>query len=540
MLSKDPRESDSRPRARFVGSKLGKYFVGARLAAGGTASVYLARLAGPHNFERLVALKIIHEHLSDEQEFVNMFLDEANLAARLNHPNIVHLYELAKEQGELFLAMEYLHGQPLSQLSERVAELGTSLPPDLVAWIGARAAEGLAHAHDLTDDEGKPVGLVHRDISPHNIFVTYDGIVKVVDFGIARAEGRIAKTALGQLKGKFGYMSPEQALGHAFDHRADLFALGATLWEVALGTRLFKGQDEVDTLRLVVESNVPAAKDLVPDFPDELEAILRKALEPNPEERYSTSAEMARDLRGMIDAEGTKDHKETLATVISELFAEERASQERAITELREQAVQADAASLRETESVETLIRDVQPAEAPSRKFLPFVAAGLALALVVAVVLTWSSEDPAPAAAVAEPAPAPIPPAAPAVESTVVIDIQVQPKVSAKISVGGKIIDERPPKVSLDKGDDPVEVLVSAPGYVESRLKIAPDRNRSVLVQLVKQAPAPKTTGAKQGRARPSAPRPKATGMRPLQPVGKKPAPKPPKPKTGVITDNPF
>ncbi len=533
VAQEQDRHSDTRPRARFVGSKLGKYFVGARLAAGGTASVYLARLAGPHNFERLVALKIIHEHLSDEQEFVNMFLDEANLAARLNHPNIVHLYELAKEEGELFLAMEYLHGQPLSQLSERAASLGISLPPDLVAWIGVRAAEGLSHAHELTDADGKPVGLVHRDISPHNIFVTYDGIVKVVDFGIARAEGRIAKTALGQLKGKFGYMSPEQALGHPFDHRADLFALGATLWEVALGARLFKGEDEVDTLRLVVESNVPPARELQPDFPEDLERVLHRALDPDPEQRYSSSAEIARDLGEVIEASGTRDHKQTLSTIITELFAEERANQERAIGELREQAVRVDSEGVRGSESVETQIFDVQPPTESPRRALPLVAAALAVALLVALSVSWFGKDDAVVAAPPPPAPAP------SLSADVVIDIQLQPEVPGIVTVGGQLVEARPPKLTLERSDDPVEVVVSAEGYVESRLKIVPDRNRAVLVQLVsvpEPAPAPKEEPAAAGRAAAS---PKPAGFRPMKPPAPPASPTPPN-KPGVITENPF
>ena len=523
----DAREA-LRPRARFVGSRLGKYFVGARLAAGGTASVYLARLAGPHNFERLVALKIIHEHLAEEQEFVNMFLDEANLAAQLNHPNIVHVYELASEADVLFLAMEYLHGQPLSTVYRRAGELKRTLPLPLVAWIGARAAEGLHHAHELTDSNGDKLGLVHRDVSPQNIFVTYDGHVKVVDFGIARAEGRIAKTALGQIKGKFSYMSPEQALGHPFDHRADIFALGATLFEVATGTRLFKGEDEIDTLRKVVAAEIPNPRDLLPNFSEELERILRRALEPDPEERYSDGESLARDLDAMLKSLGGEDQKDHLTQVLAELFVDERATQERAITELREAAVRSEEAGTTATD--ETQVASGLDAQAPQRRRLsPVMVVGgvVALGAVIGIGGLAASGDPKP-----EKAPAAMPPP---VSEQVVIDVTLQPDVEAEIKISGALVTERPARAAVDRSNVPVDVLVTAEGFRPATLSVVPDRDRAVLVPLTKLEAEPAPSAASD---EPAGPRVRA--REPSAPAkSREPAPKP-KPASGIVTKNPF
>src|SRR5689334_19333199 len=176
-------------KRRRIGERLGLYILGPSIGAGGAASVYLARLDGPLGFERLLAIKIVHEHLLEDKDFRAMFLDEANLAVRLSHPNIVHTYELGHQGEVLFLAMEYLRGRPLSLVYQRAFEQGAPLEYDLISWLGARCADALHYAHELKDEQGLPLKVVHRDISPDNLFLTYDGEVKVIDFGIARAEG---------------------------------------------------------------------------------------------------------------------------------------------------------------------------------------------------------------------------------------------------------------------------------------------------------------------------------------------------------------
>jgi serine/threonine-protein kinase len=320
---------------RLTGTRIGRYRLGVRLGIGGAASVYLGRLVGPHRFERLVALKLVHEHLMEQPAFVSMLLDEANLAARLSHPNIVHVYELGRDRDTLFLAMEYLTGQPLARLYSGLGDGGRRLPYDVLAWIGARAAEGLHHAHELCDDSGRRVGLVHRDVSPENLFVTYEGHVKLIDFGIARAVGRLTTTGFGTIKGKYRYMAPEQALGRDFDHRVDLFALGATLYEGALGRAVFLGKDDSDTLLKLLSGPAPDPRSLIPDFPDALATVILRTLAVEPAERYPTAAELAQDLDAFVAASGRVSQRQLLGGLMGELFGAERAAAGRAIAELR-------------------------------------------------------------------------------------------------------------------------------------------------------------------------------------------------------------
>lgn len=483
-----------KPRARYAGTRLGRYDVGVRLAAGGTASVYLARLSGPHSFERLVALKIIHDHLLDEPEFIDMFLDEANLASRLSHPNIVHVYELAREDDVLFLAMEYLHGQPLSRLYKRANERGVRLPYDVVAWVGAESAEGLHHAHELADDDGTRLGLVHRDVSPQNIFITYDGQVKVVDFGIARAEGRIAKTALGKIKGKFSYMSPEQAQGQDIDHRADLFALGATVYEVATGERLFKGEDELDTLRKVVSCEVPDPREKRDDFPAELHDIMAKALAPALDARYADGQQFASDLRSFIASRGQPQLRDRLSQLMNELFADERALKERAIVELRQRGLEPAESTAAVTQSEppdETrLASEVDSAaRAPARRSpVLAVLGGMAVVGLIAVGLAAVVLRGPDAASAEGPSPA----AQPAPPEAVSIEVTVEPELDdAVVTIGGVVVSERPARLQVKRGGTAVAVAVSAPGYQPAKMDVVPDRDRAVLVPLRQAEPEP-------------------------------------------------
>ena len=254
-------------------ARLGRYEVRAKIAEGGMATVYLGRLAGPAGFERVVALKVIRDQYALNPDFVDMFLDEAKIVARLSHPNIVQVHELGMEGNRLFIAMELLFGQSLWQVWEACRERKVRLRYDLLAWLGARVAEGLHHAHELTD-AGQRLEVIHRDVNPSNIFVTYDGQPKVIDFGLAKAANRISKTAAGVLKGKLAYMSPEQALGQRIDRRTDVFALGITLWELSADRRLFKQNDDVATLKAVHEANIPDPRTLVVGYPDQLWGVI--------------------------------------------------------------------------------------------------------------------------------------------------------------------------------------------------------------------------------------------------------------------------
>ncbi|MDH3728576.1 MAG: serine/threonine protein kinase, partial [Myxococcales bacterium] len=235
----------SRPMA---GRQLGRYEILTQLASGGMASVYVARAQGVAGFERLVAIKVLHPHLAYEQEFISMFLDEARLAARIRHMNVVPTLDVSDSPGDgYFLVMEYIEGNHLGALLGRAAKKGERLPQPFVCRVLVDALQGLAAAHRLTDENGTHLQLVHRDVSPHNILVGTDGIARLTDFGVAKADVRMASTRAGQFKGKLSYMAPEQAASNETDQRSDLFSVGVILWESLTGRRLFKGDSNAAT-----------------------------------------------------------------------------------------------------------------------------------------------------------------------------------------------------------------------------------------------------------------------------------------------------
>jgi serine/threonine-protein kinase len=308
--------------------RLGGYELRAKIADGGMAEVHVGRRIDGPGAGEVVAIKTIREQYARNREFVTMFMDEAKIVARLRHPNIIRYYELGNEDDQLFLAMELLFGQSLWSLWDACRARAVRLRYDMIAWIGARVADGLHYAHELVDEQGRPLDIVHRDVNATNIFVTYDGEIKVIDFGLAKAANRASKTAAGVIKGKVAYMSPEQAVGAPIDRRTDIFALGTTLWELACDRRLFKRTDDVETLRRVHAAEVPDATRIVDGFPPELWRILERALARDKDQRYGTAAELARDLDRTARAMGKGGTGPApVAKVMHELFAEDHARQ---------------------------------------------------------------------------------------------------------------------------------------------------------------------------------------------------------------------
>ena len=307
--------------------QLGRYEVCAKLADGGMATLYLGRLHGPAGFERPVALKVIKDEYLANKEFVSMFLDEAKIVAKVQHPNVVQIIELGQEKDRLFIAMELLVGQSLWSVWQACRERQSCLRMDLIAWIGARVGEGLHHAHELTGPDGKSIELVHRDVNASNIFVTYDGHVKLIDFGLVKATNRVSATAEGIVKGKVAYMSPEQAIGKPLDRRTDIFALGTTLWELTTDRRLFKADKDVDTLVNVKNAVVPDPTKIVAGYPPKLWTALSKALKKDPNERYATVAQFVKDLDACATLEGRTVNAAALSQVMRALFAQERERQ---------------------------------------------------------------------------------------------------------------------------------------------------------------------------------------------------------------------
>ena len=279
------------PVRDLSGKKLGRYEMLAQLASGGMATVYVARAQGVAGFERLVAIKVLHPHLAHDDEFISMFLDEARLAARIRHPNVVPTLDISDSQGDgYFLVMEYIEGDHLGALLREAARGSARLPVPVVLRVIIDALEGLAAAHTLKDGDGKPLVIVHRDISPHNILLGSDGVARITDFGVAKAEVRLSSTRDGQFKGKLAYMAPEQASNGTADQRSDLFSMAIVLWESLTGRRLFRADNNGELLNRLLNAPIPMPSEFVPEVAA-LDPVLKKALSREPSERYQSAAE---------------------------------------------------------------------------------------------------------------------------------------------------------------------------------------------------------------------------------------------------------
>ncbi len=300
---------------------MGKYTPLARLGNGGMADVFLAVARGPMGFNKLTVVKRLRN--SEEDMHVQMFLDEARLAARLNHPNIVHTYEVGEVSGRFFIAMEYLEGQSLHQVIARLAEKGDGLNETLVAHVASHALKGLHHAHELCDFDGSPIGVVHRDVSPHNLFITYNAEIKLLDFGIAKATVNSTHTDTGVLKGKVRYMAPEQVTGKPVDRRLDIFAFGVVMWEMLARRPLFQG-DAVAILTRIATETVPSVRSVRPEVSPELDAIVLRALRHEPGDRYQTADAMRADIDQFLRGQDTATLEKELGRMMNEMFAETR------------------------------------------------------------------------------------------------------------------------------------------------------------------------------------------------------------------------
>ncbi len=292
------------------------------------ATVFLARLGGVGGFQRFVAIKRLHPHLAREHEFIQMFLDEARLAARLHHPHVVPILEIGESEDGYYLVMEYIEGDTLARLMARSAQADKPMPPEVAVCVAIDTLAGLHAAHELLDDEGKPLEIVHRDVSPQNILIGVDGSARITDFGVARAATRLTTTRSGQLKGKLSYMAPEQARGKPCDRRADIFAMGIVLWETLAKKRLFKGEGEADTLNRVLYEPIPTLRSANPMVHPDLEAVAMKALEREREARFATCSEMADALEAAARSAGVsgvhKDVSTHLDAVIGTDISQQR------------------------------------------------------------------------------------------------------------------------------------------------------------------------------------------------------------------------
>jgi serine/threonine-protein kinase len=305
-----------------LATSLKNYRLVAELGHGGMADVYLAVAEGPVGFNKLVVIKKMKPELAEDPDALTMFLDEARLAARLSHPNIVQTYEIGHEGNQYFIAMEYLEGKAL-QAARSATHGGMPLPAQLRVLSDVLA--GLDYAHELRDFDGTALRVVHRDVSPQNVFITYQGSIKLVDFGIAKAVDSSQQTRTGVVKGKVTYMAPEQAHGRAVDRRADLFSVGILIWEAVVGRRIWKGIPDITIVHELLNARIPVLRSAAPDVAPEIERIVSRALAPDPEERFSSAAEMHEALEAVIATMPERPTARDVGAALSARFAEDRA-----------------------------------------------------------------------------------------------------------------------------------------------------------------------------------------------------------------------
>jgi eukaryotic-like serine/threonine-protein kinase len=364
------------PRVVTDPSTLGGYRLIAELGRGGMADVYLTAVEGPTGtgFTKLAVVKKLRAHLAEDPELVAMFMDEARLTAKLTHPNVVQLFEVGHVDEQYFIAMEHLEGQPFHRVERRIEKAamraGTKVAREIYYAIISDVLAGLHYAHELADYDGTPLAVVHRDVTPHNVFVTYDGAVKVVDFGLAKATGRAIETEVGIVKGKVRYMSPEQASGGTVDRRTDIFAVGVILWSAATGAKLWADRDDASIASALEAGDYPASpREVCPDVPEAIDAICRKALAAKREDRYATAAAMRADLEAFLGLESATVRAK-LTTLMKELFENERAK-------LRAVLENAKLTSLRTLDASKAVARrrSARPARAAATRGRPADAA---------------------------------------------------------------------------------------------------------------------------------------------------------------------
>ncbi|MEM6295653.1 MAG: serine/threonine-protein kinase [Myxococcota bacterium] len=476
---------------------VGRYELIHRLGHGGMASVYLGRAIGTAGFERLVAVKVIHPHLANEAEFVEMFLDEARIAAKIHHPNVCETIDLGDDDGLFFMVMEYVEGETLSSLIRQLDKAEERLPVSVALQIASDACRGLAAAHDLAEHDGSKLDLVHRDVSPHNLLVTMDGRVKVVDFGIMKAAGKRSSTLTGQLRGKLTYMSPEQARGEPVDRRSDIYAVGVILWELIAGTRFYRGKTDSEILAQVSLGRTRDIREFCEDVPASVVAVLDKALANSRSDRYATAQDMLKDLRSalrqLLDAD-EDDPREVLGASMDRFFAgriEYIHAAIRGQADDREPSGRRPAANGSRTSVIES--RSLTPssatigrtgtltssiAAAPARSWALWIVLPLAgAALGTAAVSSGFGKEAEPAtppaapAAVETPDPGAVVPTEP---ELVKWWINTDPQGATVLIDGEALPETTPTSVQLPRSDETVLVRLSLDGHTAREVQMAP------------------------------------------------------------------
>ena len=383
-------------------TRFGKYLLMEKLAVGGMAQLYRAKITGIQGFEKLIAVKTILPHLANEKELLTSFIDEAKLAALLHHQNIVQIYDFGPAEDSYFIAMEYLFGKDLRQIFSQSQEKGMPISNELAFYIISRICSGLDYAHNLKDYQGKSLNIIHRDISPQNIFVTYEGEVKIVDFGIAKAASQSTITQFGMIKGKISYMSPEQASGQAIDHRSDLFSTGILLYEMVTHKRMFTGADTLQILAKVSKAEFEPPEVAHSGLPPKIYQIINRSLTKDRDQRYQSCGEMSADIEECMIALSFRPSARGLSQYMKELFKEEIAAESRTMQDFPITDVTYEPSGEKEEkldrevqEKPETLPKAKEEEGKKKRGVLYGVAAIVLIALIV-VFAFWLKERPLP------------------------------------------------------------------------------------------------------------------------------------------------
>ncbi|MCA9622127.1 MAG: serine/threonine protein kinase, partial [Myxococcales bacterium] len=558
----DARTDPASPAAREL-HRLGRYRLLAEIGQGGMADVFVAlREDEELGVRKLLVVKRLRAHLAADDDFVRMILDEARLAARLNHPQVVQTLEAGKSGGSYFIAMEYLEGQPLHRVIARFREQGEPLPEALGYAVLRDMLAGLHYAHELCDYDGQPLEVVHRDVSPHNVFVTYDGRVKVMDFGIAKAARRSTHTETGVVKGKIAYMAPEQARGRPLDRRADIFAAGVMLWEIATGKRFWGDLEDPGITARLVAGDYPRCPASGSPVSARIDAVCQRALATEPSERYATAAEMASELEEALAelsaATGQTVDLRDLGRALSARFADDRRALERQIDAAMKALGPVDEAGLASldgnvspqgdtqlapaagalaAEAVEPASTNEQAPQSaggsrtrPGRTNLWVLGAGLVLgAAYLGLRPTGGAFSPAPVATSAAPAP----------PSSVVIQITAHPP-EARIAIDGVTMPDNPHRSRVPSDAEPHHLVVSLDGYqpVDRELRFDRDSSLELVLRPLATGPVPSAAGSEEPPPVEPVPRPRPSS--PAAPSPRLPGGLPPVDVRPIDTSDPW
>jgi serine/threonine protein kinase len=382
--------------ADFQPVRFGKYLLVAKLASGGMAQLYRGKILGDQGFEKFIAIKQILPHLAEEKEFLSSFIDEAKLAALLHHQNIVQIYDFGSAEGAYFITMEYLFGKDLRVIAQKSKEKNLPFSIEHCLFIISRICAGLDYAHKLKDFQGKPLNIIHRDVSPQNIIITYEGDVKIVDFGIAKARSRSTITQVGMIKGKVAYMAPEQASGKNIDSRSDIFPTGILLYEMLSGKRMFTG-DTLQILAKVSRAEFDPPETAISNLAPKLYKILHQALAKDPEQRYQSGGEMLADLEECMFELSLRPTARGLAQYMKDLFKEEIIAEEQVMRRAAETgpvegikpAIARDKQLAEKKPKPPIVSAEKQPQEKQKKRGLLYAAVAAALVVVIGVVIAF-------------------------------------------------------------------------------------------------------------------------------------------------------